>query len=198
MDMLRSASPQSGNCRLTHAKSIEVGVIVAKERISNPWQPFRWRPLAVELDPPPRADWTEIAAGEDFVHYHAATLPLELHRKEAISYVANLETGEPSVYVVLRIDPEAAREVTVVMATASPYEAQAYGESGQETIEPVAMPPALLALLEAFVAEHHVEEKFVKRQRQKHHKEEEHLFGKEPIFAAQRRFDPIEPSSSDE
>lgn len=179
---------------MTHAKLIDVGVIVARERIANPWQPFRWRPLAVELDPPARADWTEIAAGDGFVHYHAATLPLELHRKETISYVANLETGEPSVYVVLRIDPEAAREVTVVMATASPYEAQAYGESGQETIEPVAMPAPLVALLEAFVAEHHVEEKFVKRQRQKHHKEEEHLFGKEPIFAVPRRFDPVEPS----
>ncbi len=179
---------------MIHAKLINIGVIVAKERITNPWAPFRWRPLAVELDPPPRPDWTEIAAGDGFVHYHAATLPLELHHKETTSYVANLETGEPSVYVVLRIDPEAAREVTVVMATASPYEAQAYGESGQETIEPVAMPPPLVALLEAFVAEHHVEEKFVKRQRQKHYREAEQLFGKEPIFAAPRRFDRIEPS----
>lgn len=192
------AQLDQGNLRLGHAKTIDVGVIVAKERIDNPWQPFRWRPLAVELDPAPRADWTEIAAGDGFVHYHAATLPLELHRKETPSYVANLETGDPAVYVVIRFDPEAQSEVKVLMATASPYEAQAYGESGQETIEPVSMPPALVAMLEAFVAEHHVEEKFVKRQRQKHHKEEEHLFGKEPIFATPRRFVPVEPSGSDE
>lgn len=192
------AKPEQGCCQLGHVKLIDVGVIVANERMDNPWQPFRWRPLAVEIDPAPRADWTEIAAGDGFVHYHATTLPLELHRKETQSYVANLETGEPAVYVVLRFDPDAAREVAVILATASPYEAQAYGESGQETIEPVAMPPELVAMLEAFVAEHHVEEKFVKRQRQKHHKEEEHLFGKEPIFATPSRFDPVECLDADE
>ena len=49
------------------------------------------------------------------------------------------------------------------------------------------MPDALIELLEAFVAEHHVEEPFVKRQRQKHHRAEEHKFGQEPIEVLRQR-----------
>ena len=54
-------------------------------------------------------------------------------------------------------------------------------------MRPVAMPQPLLELLEAFVAEHHVEEPFVKRQRQKHHQAEEHKFGQEPIEVLRKR-----------
>ena len=170
-----------------HEITIPVGVVVACEEIDNQWLEDRWRPLAVVLNPPQFADWTEIARGDGFVHYHAATQQLEFHRKETASYVANIESGEPSIYVVLRYDPEATPPRSVLLATASPYEAQAYGESGQEVIEPVPMPAPLVEMLKRFVAEHHVEEKFVKRQRQQHHAEEAHLFGKEPIFGTGTR-----------
>lgn len=169
-----------------HAELIEVAVTVAREAIDSPWQPFRWRPVEVTIGSSGLADWTEVGRDERSVRYHAATVPLELHRKETDSYLANLNSGDPAVYVVLRFDPEAERTVSVLLATASPYEAQAYGDSGQETIEQVAMPAQLIARLEQFVAEHHEEKKFVKRQREKHHREEDHLFGKEPIFAADR------------
>jgi hypothetical protein len=38
-----------------------------------------------------------------------------------------------------------------------------------------------------FVAEHHTEEPFVKRQRRKHHQAEEHKFGQEPIEVLRKR-----------
>ncbi len=171
-----------------HAELIEVAVTVAREAIDSPWQPFRWRPFEVSIGSNGLADWTEIGRSEGCVLYHAATMGLELHRKETESYLANLNSGAPAVYVVLRFDPEAERAVSVLMATASPYEAQAYGESGQETIEQVAMPDQLIARLEHFIAQHHEDKAFVKRQRERHHREEDHLFGKEPIFAAERRF----------
>ena len=63
---------------------------------------------------------------------------------------------------------------------------QAYGESGTETIERVAMPERLVALVRAFIDEHHVEEPFVKRQRQRFADDGE-KFGQEPIFVLRER-----------
>lgn len=169
--------------------SIPVGVIVAREKIDHPWQEYVWRPVDVFLNPPEIEHWRELRRDEKSVQYHAATLPLELHRKEASAYKVNLETGAPSVYVVMRHDPGAASEwpVSVHLVTASPHDAQAYGESGLETIELVPMPGPLIELVREFVAVHHVDEPFVKRQREKYKIEEEHRFGQEPIFVLRER-----------
>ena len=53
----------------------------------------------------------------------------------------------------------------VLLATASPYETQDYLDSGEELVELVPMPEGLVALIRDFVAEHHHEEEFVKRRR---------------------------------
>jgi hypothetical protein len=169
------------------ALSITLGVIIAHERIGHPWQEYAWRPASVFLGAPEVGEWRELRRDEASTYYHAATLPLELHAKETIGYVANLETGEPLVYVVLREGGEGGRPVEVALVTASPYDAEVYGYDGSEIVGSVTMPQPLIELMEAFVAEHHVAEPFVKRQRQKHHRAEEHTFGQEPIEALRKR-----------
>ncbi len=171
---------------MSHAVTIEVGVVVAREKIDHPWQDYRWRAVSVFLDAPAKADWRELRRGPGFIHYHAATLPLVLHRKETTGYRVNLANGVPSIYVVLREDPTASDPVQVHLVSASPFEVQAYGESGMETVERVAMPERLVAVVQAFVDEHHVEEPFVKRQRQRFADEGEQ-FGQEPIFVLRER-----------
>ena len=79
------------------------------------------------------------------------------------------------------------RPLRVAVVTASPYDAEVYGYDGSEIVGTVAMPAPLIELLEAFVAEHHTEEPFVKRQRRKHHQAEEHKFGQEPIEVLRKR-----------
>ena len=51
------------------------------------------------------------------------------------------------------------------LVTASPYEAQQYQVGGDEIVEPVAMPEAVIAWVRDFVDRHHVDEPFVKRKR---------------------------------
>lgn len=169
---------------------VPVGVIVARERIDHPWQEYRWRPLSVLLDAPADPDWREIARGEGFVHYHAATLALELHRSETPGYKENLESGHPEVFVVLReAEPnEHGFTVAVHLATASVHEVQAHGHGGDEIIEPVVMPEPLQEIVAAFVAAHHVEQPFIKRRRDdKRRGAEEHLFGQEPLDVVRAR-----------
>ena len=168
--------------------SVPLGVVVAREKVDHPWQDYAWRPLDVFLGAPPIDEWRELRRGPGFVHYHAATLTLELWRRETAAYQANMANDTPSVYVVLREDDEdpSFEGVEVVLVTASPFEAQAYGEAGADIIEPVAMPEPLVEVLEAFIAEHHVEEPFVKRARKKFHRREDHQFGQESLVELRR------------
>jgi hypothetical protein len=180
----------------SHVRTFLLGVLVEEERLDSPWQDHRWRVAAVLADPPPAPEsWQPFAAPATdaseapaaAVRYHAGTHEVELHRKETAAYTMNLEGGEPSVYVVIgEPDGDSHAPVRVQLVTVSPDEAQAYGSSGFETVERVAMPPALVPMIAAFVAEHHVEEAFVKRQRTKQ-KPSEELFGQEPIFVRRRR-----------
>jgi hypothetical protein len=167
--------------------SIPLGVVIAHEKIDHPWQEYAWRPVSVFLGAPEIADWRELRRDATATHYHAATLPLELHPKEAMGYAANLDGGAPLVYVVLRQGGDSGKPIDVGVVTASPYDAEVYGYDSSEIVGTVAMPAPLIELLEAFVAEHHVEEPFVKRQRQKHHRAEEHKFGQEPIAELRQR-----------
>lgn len=167
--------------------SVLLGVVIAREKIDHPWQEYAWRPVSVFLNAPEVEEWRELRRDQTSIHYHAATLPLELHHKECIGYVANLDAGKPLVYVVLREGGEGGKPMQVALVTASPYDAEVYGYNGDEIVDAVAMPEPLIELLEAFVAEHHVEEPFVKRQRQKHHRAEEHKFGQEPIAELRQR-----------
>jgi hypothetical protein len=167
--------------------SIPLGVVIAHEKIDHPWQEYAWRPVSVFLGAPEIADWRELRRDATATHYHAATLSLELHPKEAMGYAANLDGGAPLVYVVLREGGDSGKPIDVGVVTASPYDAEVYGYDSSEIVGTVAMPAPLIELLEAFVAEHHVEEPFVKRQRQKHHRTEEHKFGQEPIAELRQR-----------
>lgn len=177
------------NRALSRILTVHLGLVVARERIAHPWKDHVWRPVSVFLDADPHVDWREMRRTEATVVYHAATLPLELHPKETTAYRINLANGEPSVYVVLREDAYSTSPIpiTVHLLSASPFEVQAYGENGEETVTRVAMPEALVELIQAYIEEHHVEEVFVKRQRRPHVQEDEHMFGQEPIVELRER-----------
>ncbi len=180
-------------------QTIALGVVVAREKINHPWQEYRWRAISVFLDPPEKANWRQLMKSAGITQYHAATLPLVLHRKETMSYRVNLDNGEPSIYVVLREedDPRMGFPVSVYAVTASPFEAQSYGDHAFDSIDRVAMPERLLAMVETFVGEHPCEDKFIKRQRQPHVVEEEHRFGQEPIVILRERMAARTPAQAD-
>jgi len=145
---------------------IVLGVVIERRKIDNPWQDFDYRPVAVFSGAESIDDWRELEHGDGWVHYHAATMPLELFKGETEGYKSNLAQDPPSVYVALRPGEEADEaEVEPFLITACPYEAAGYTESGDELVEGVAMPADVRELVEAFVEAHHVDEPFKKRKR---------------------------------
>ena len=169
--------------------SMAVGVVVQRDAVDHPWADWSWRAVGVLPGAPPVEGWREICSGEGWSQFHAATVPLELHRKETEGYLFNLNDKVPALYVVMREDedsPDGEMPYAVHIVTASPFEAQDYLDSGEDLVERIAMPPMLLDWVKAFVAEHHVEETYKKRKRDSL-KTEEQKFGKEPIFISRKR-----------
>ena len=187
--------PEEG--KLDRILTVDVGVVVAREAVDHPWQDHIWRPIEVFLNAPKVASWRELRRGDGFVHYHAATIPMELHRKEAAGYRETLQLERPGIYVVLRSDDHddvtdvdddnGPWPVSVHMVTASPFDVEAYGDSGDEIIDVVPMPAELIALVSEFVATHYVEEPFRKRRQKRHHREEDYHFGQEPVAELRER-----------
>ncbi len=168
--------------------SIPLGIVVERRKSSHPWADWVWKPVSVFMNGAPQAEWVEMMSGDDWTHYHAATLPLVLHRKETEALCLNLMLDIPELYIVLQESDDAEDDFPwkAHVVTASSYEAQDYLDAGDDIIEKVEMPEAIAAFIQAFVEEHHVEEIFVKRRRDKLNIEEQ-KFGKTPIFPNKTR-----------
>lgn len=157
---------------------LPVGIVAEKRRIDHPWQEFRWLPVAVVPGVAVCDGWTKTDHGDGFEHYLIGTLPIEIFRKETEAYKVNLSSERPSVYVVLRAaEDEDDPEIRAVFATVSPYEAQDFLDTGEDIVEPVPLPEGMIAWLQSFIDQHHVDEQFKKRKR-KDYKEEKPKFGK--------------------
>lgn len=132
------------------------------------WAKWSWKATAV-LPGAADADWKVLRSDDGATEYHAATKELWLYVSDTEAYAHEFGTESPSIYIVLRPSKLSGEgQLDVMHVTVSPYEAQDYCDSGEEIVEKVPMPPAVFAWVEAFIEQHHVEEPFVKRRRNKH------------------------------
>lgn len=142
-----------------------LGIVIRRVPGVTRWAKHVWKAVAV-LPGAGAADWKELRRDGDAVEFHAATLPLELFRAETEAYLHGLSAKIPAIYVVMRETTDE-RPLEVTLVTASPYEAQDYADSGEELIEKVPMPEGLAAWIREYVQEHHEDEVFIKRRRDK-------------------------------
>ena len=150
-----------------------LGVVVERREVDNPWQDHVWRPVAVipgAASRDPCGEWLRLSGGAEVARYHAGTLPLELFRKETEGYKVNLSQTPPRLFVALRSgdDMDCDHDIVPFLVTACPYEAQDYLDSGEEQVEAVAMPDDVIAFVQAYIDQHHVDEPFYKRKRKRH------------------------------
>lgn len=145
--------------------SMPLGIVVRRVPGVTRWVSHVFKAVAV-LPGAKEASWSELRREDDAVEYHAATVPLELFRTDTEAYLHGLSAKTPAIYVVMRPSAGAA-PLDVLLATASPYEAQDYADTGEELVEKVPMPDGLIAWIRDFVELHHEDEVFIKRRRDK-------------------------------
>ena len=142
-----------------------VGVVVERRKLDSPWADYGWRSVAVIPGDSGHAPGAVLLAADGVTRFYAGTLMVELFRKSTVSYRDNLAASPPKIFVVLRPEDGGALPYRPVLATVAPDEAQVYSDSGADLVDGVPMPESMIPWLEAFVAEHHVDEPFYKRQR---------------------------------
>lgn len=145
-------------------KSIKtpVSVVVRRRRGVTRWAPWVWSvagvlPQAAEA---PRRTLREDEEGCDLL---LGAPELELHRTDIPAYRYAMSAKPPGVWVVVALGDEDAPSVRLV--TASPHEAEAYLQSGEELVEQVPAPEPLIGWIQAFIERHPTEEVFKKRKR---------------------------------
>jgi len=144
--------------------TIAVGVVVERRKAQSPWIDFTWQPVAVLLGTPAAAPWTRLSDDGERASFYAGSAEIALYRTETGNYRDNLASGAPKLWVALRptgVEPP----YEVFGVTADPAEGEAWTEPGSDIIETVPMPDEVAATIAAFVAEHHVEQPFHKRKR---------------------------------
>lgn len=149
---------------VTPLATIPVGVIVERSKSSSQWTDFYWRASGVLAGQPETPAWTKLSDDGERATFYAGTAVIELYRTETTYYRNNLESGSPALWVALRAtggDPP----YSIAAVTADPAEGESLTETATDLIEQVPMPPVVQEVVAAFVAEHHVEQPFVKRKR---------------------------------
>ena len=143
---------------------IPVGVVVERHRARSEWLDAIYRPASILTGVPAAAPWTIIDSSEDVTRFYAGDAVVELFRTDTAQYQQNLASGAPTLWVVLR---PAATETpfALLFVTADPAEGEALTGAGNDLVEPVPMPPAMIETIAAFITEHPPDRSFYKRER---------------------------------
>lgn len=143
-----------------------IGVVVARRKAISEWasDPVIVAPHAVLPEPPDLEPGAALGtvAGAELVYLGPSELTI--WRGETGHYRDNLATGTPKIWVALSREGEDWR---VHLTTANPYEGESLADSPGLVLEAAPMPADIALDLAIFIERHHVEERFVKRKRDK-------------------------------
>jgi hypothetical protein len=162
--MLHDPASNGGSIVAMTEASWQVGVVLRRRAVDNPWIDHVWSPVTVLDEVPATAPWTVLSTEADATIYYAGSASIDLFSSDTAAYRDNLADGEPRIWVALR-RPDGGTELELTKVTADPTEGEAMFESGCDVIGTVPMLPEIAAWIAAFVDEFHVERVFHKRKR---------------------------------
>jgi hypothetical protein len=144
--------------------SIGVGVVVERSKSASQWAEFYWRAVGVLVGQPDTPAWTILSDDGQRATFYAGAANVALYRSETGFYRDNLHSGAPSLWVALRA-ADGEPPFAIAAVTADPAEGESFTEAGTDLVEQVPMPLPIQQLIAEFVTEHHVEQIFHKRKR---------------------------------
>jgi hypothetical protein len=147
----------------TALKTLSVGIVVERRKASSQWIDYIWRPVAALGGVPQTPPWSILAQDDEVTTFYAGAAEIEFFRTATSNYRDNL-AGDQSLWVALR-RTESDPPYKLLAVTADPSEGEAFTETGVDLVELVPLPDVVRETMIDFVAEHHVEQPFFKRKR---------------------------------
>jgi hypothetical protein len=140
--------------------SIEVAVVMRRERIDNRWQPWRWVLADVVKQEPGFGSAPRLLfRSDDEERWLHPGFTVQLFRDDAEGYYLNATTPAPCWFVLWRMEEEAGPDDAAMakpaMVSLSYHDAGRWLDA-QETVEQVPAPPDVVEWMRAFVEEHYV------------------------------------------
>ncbi|MCC6210155.1 MAG: DUF3305 domain-containing protein [Burkholderiales bacterium] len=136
-----------------------LAVVMERRKARSRWAQVVWQPTAVlESGEPPGAA-RALVTRDDYQQWLYPGLPLEIHRDEIEGYYMNVSSGSPRVFVLWRMEDEAAGEAG---ARGLPlYLSASYDEAGRwmdggHSVDSVAMPAGVFAWVGEYVERNYV------------------------------------------
>jgi len=176
---------------MSERPSIEVAVIMRRERIDNRWQPWRW--ALQDVVPQESAFGTEprqLFKSEREERWLHPGFTVELFRDDAEGYFLNATTPAPGWFVLWRMEEEASLSdepiARPVMVSLSYHDAGRWLDA-QETVEQVPAPPDVIDWMRSFAEEHYVIEP-KKRKRPESFKPLQDRFGNPASVTTLKKF----------
>ena len=143
---------------------IPVAVLAERRPGTTPWAEWSWRVVEVLEDAPDLPPWTVLREDAGCTLFLAGWSEVVLHPTDTSNYRDNLQADPPLIWAVLR-DADAPPGLDLHLVTVDAGEAHLYADAGSALLESLPMPARLRMVVEAFVAQHHVERSFQKRTR---------------------------------
>lgn len=151
---------------------LRMSVLALRRPPVTRWGAGELRPLEVLTRAPALAPPARIGVADGVETWYLGTAEMVFWAGDTGHHRDNLVSGRPSIWVALR--GQAPETAEIVCITADPYEGEGYATDPAVIVEAVPMPPEVQRRLAAFVAAHHVEIPFRKRQRSPHDPEALH------------------------
>lgn len=142
----------------------ELGVVLIRHAVDNPWIDHLWAPHAALVTAPETPAGALLSQGADSALFYIGPGVLELYPSETANYRDNLAAEEPRLWIACR-GGQGADIPQLVRVTADPTEGEALFECGADIVGTVAMPAEIGGWIESFIETFHVERVFLKRQR---------------------------------
>jgi hypothetical protein len=144
--------------------TMDVGVILERRKAKSPWLDTIWEAQAVLPEPATAEAGAGLGANGDGELIYGGQAVLEAHTIETQFYRDNMTSGAPRIWVVLRPQPDGTRP-EIIKVTCDPTEGEGYTETGWDIVNMVPMAEPIQLALAAFIADHHVDQPFIKRKR---------------------------------
>ena len=176
---------------MSERPSIEVAVVMRRERIDNAWQPWRWV-LAdvVQQEPGFGTEPRLLYKSDDEERWLHPGYTVELFRDDAEGYYLNVTTPAPCWFVLWRMEevPGAGSEPMPrpTMVSLSYHDAGRWLDA-QETVEQVPAPPEVVEWMRAFADEYYVIEP-KRRKRPESFKPLQDRFGNPVSVSTEKKF----------
>ncbi|MBA3770949.1 MAG: DUF3305 domain-containing protein [Ramlibacter sp.] len=176
---------------MTPRPSIEVAVIMRRERIDNRWQPWRWALADVVANEPAfGSEPRRLLRNDDEERWLHPGFKVELFRDDAEGYYLNVTTAAPCWFVLWRMEEQATAGdeplARPTMVSLSYHDAGRWLDA-QETVEQVPAPGHVVDWMRAFADEHYVIEP-KRRKRPESFKSLQDRFGNPASVSTEKKY----------